>query len=259
MVAVAGACARASAFAPRVSRVSAESSGRRVFSSTPHVSRVGASRSSLGSRPSARVRAASESSDTLESVVITAEALTPEAFAPFGQVISAEEDGAEFGPDDAQLDLSQGTPRFYIMRLRDKAMRFDRITYHGKVTQCLGALGDHSWYMAVAAPTMSVERRPSEGDIHVFEIPGNVRQDARRHVARGTLCGTPSTKVPRTSTFTTSSSATRTWWITTRTSTPRRRESSSKSPRALADAAMKPGRNTRGKAREGRRKREQRE
>ena len=171
MVAVAAACARARAFAPRVSRVSTESSGRRVFSPTPHVSRVGASRPSLGPRPSARVRAASESSATLESVVITAEPITPEAFAPFGQVISAEEDGAEFGPDDAQLDLSQGTPRFYIMRLRDKAMRFDRITYHGKVTQCLGALGDHSWYMAVAAPTMSVERRPSEGDIRVFEIP----------------------------------------------------------------------------------------
>ena len=178
--------ARASAFAPRVS---AESSGRRVFSSTPHVSRVGASRSSLGSRPSARVRAASESSDTLESVVITAEALTPEAFAPFGQVISAEEDGAEFGPDDAQLDLSQGTPRFYIMRLRDKAMRFDRITYHGKVTQCLGALGDHSWYMAVAAPPCPSSADPPRGDIHVFEFPRSVRQDARRHVARGTSVG----------------------------------------------------------------------
>jgi ureidoglycolate hydrolase len=170
MVAVAAACAHARAFAPRVSRVSTESSGRRVSSPTPRVSLVGASRPSLP-RPSARVRAASESSDTLESVVITAEPITPEAFAPFGQVISAEEDGAEFGPDDAQLDLSQGTPRFYIMRLRDKAMRFDRITYHGKVTQCLGALGDHSWYMAVAAPTMSIERRPSEGDIRVFEIP----------------------------------------------------------------------------------------
>lgn len=155
MVAVATACARAVAIAVAVAP-------------RPR----GASR--RGGRPAAfRVRASSSesSTETLRRVTLTAEVITPEAFAPFGQVISAEEDGVEFGPDDAQLDLSQGTPRFYVMRLRDKAMQFDRITYHAKVTQCLGALGDAPWYMAVAAPTMDVDRRPAEGDIRVFEIP----------------------------------------------------------------------------------------
>ena len=153
MVAVATACARSVSVAPRP-----RGSSRR------------------GGRPVAvRARASSESSSSAESLIrrvtLTAEVVTPEAFAPFGQVISAEEDGVEFGPEDAQLDLSQGTPRFYVMRLRDKAMQFDRITYHAKVTQCLGALGDAPWYMAVAAPTMDVNRRPAEGDIRVFEIP----------------------------------------------------------------------------------------
>ena len=39
---------------------------------------------------------------------------TPETFREFGQVVEASRDGGdgeEFGPHDAQLDLSQGTPR----------------------------------------------------------------------------------------------------------------------------------------------------
>nr|GEV05613.1 hypothetical protein CTI12_AA512470 [Tanacetum cinerariifolium] len=36
---------------------------------------------------------------------------TPETFKEFGQVVEASRDGEEFGPQDAQLDLSQGTPR----------------------------------------------------------------------------------------------------------------------------------------------------
>ena len=36
---------------------------------------------------------------------------TPESFSEFGQVIEASPDGDEFGPLDAQLDLSRGIPR----------------------------------------------------------------------------------------------------------------------------------------------------
>jgi len=36
---------------------------------------------------------------------------TLESFAPFGQVIAASPDGDQFGPHDAQLDLSRGVPR----------------------------------------------------------------------------------------------------------------------------------------------------
>lgn len=38
---------------------------------------------------------------------------TPETFKEFGQVIEASNDGEEFGPNDAQLDLSHGIPRSY--------------------------------------------------------------------------------------------------------------------------------------------------
>ena len=36
---------------------------------------------------------------------------TPKNFKEFGQVVEASPDTKEFGPHDAQLDLSQGTPR----------------------------------------------------------------------------------------------------------------------------------------------------
>eukprot|EP00897_Mesotaenium_endlicherianum_P005753 jgi/Mesen1/5205/ME000258S04305 len=80
--------------------------------------------------------------------------LTAEAFAPFGQIVGPSEDGVEYGPQDAELDLSQGLPRFYIMRLREKPLAFDCITHHASVTQCLGSVGARPWYLAVAAPSI---------------------------------------------------------------------------------------------------------
>ena len=44
-------------------------------------------------------------------VTLRAVEATPESFAPFGQVIAASPDGDQFGPHDAQLDLSRGVPR----------------------------------------------------------------------------------------------------------------------------------------------------
>jgi len=51
-------------------------------------------------------------------------------FAPFGQVIAPTEDGIPFGPDDAQLLLTNGTPRLYIMRLHERGLRAEKITRH---------------------------------------------------------------------------------------------------------------------------------
>lgn len=102
---------------------------------------------------------------------IKAIAITPEAFAPFGQVIFPSDDGAEFGPNDAQLDLSQGIPRFYIMHLDHKGRHFSRITRHQSCTQCLGSLNGQEWLMGVAPP--SAEENPDPDQIQAFRIPGN--------------------------------------------------------------------------------------
>ncbi|PIA38659.1 hypothetical protein AQUCO_02700113v1 [Aquilegia coerulea] len=75
---------------------------------------------------------------------------TPTSFEEFGQVIEASPDGDEFGPRDAQLDLTRGIPRFYIMHLEDRPFEFSKITHHSNVTQCLGSIGGHVWYLGVA-------------------------------------------------------------------------------------------------------------
>jgi ureidoglycolate hydrolase len=98
--------------------------------------------------------------------------LTPETFQPFGQVVFASEDGNPYTSNDAQLQLQAGIPRFYIMRLNHRGLKFDRITRHQRVTQCLGALDSKSWYIAVARPTPASET-PDWETITAFQVPGN--------------------------------------------------------------------------------------
>lgn len=47
----------------------------------------------------------------VKSVKLKAIEATPETFGEYGQVVEASPDGDEFGPRDAQLDLSRGVPR----------------------------------------------------------------------------------------------------------------------------------------------------
>jgi len=102
--------------------------------------------------------------------------ITPENFKPFGQLIGPIDDMKPYDQEDAQLQgFDAGTPRFYIMRLPERGLKFDRITYHGKVTQCLGLLSPIGhWYMVVAAPTHNVEAFPKEQDLMAFKIPHGV-------------------------------------------------------------------------------------
>ncbi|XP_009141523.1 uncharacterized protein LOC103865485 [Brassica rapa] len=104
---------------------------------------------------------------------------TSESFAEYGQVIEASSDGDLFGPNDAQLDLSRGTPRFYIMRLEGRTLGFSTITHHANVTQCLGSIGGHVWYLGVAKPSLieDVDRErvgdnvESGSDGHLYAPP----------------------------------------------------------------------------------------
>lgn len=102
---------------------------------------------------------------------ITAEEITPESFRAYGQVIFPAEDGKLFDETEAQLQLTHGIPRFYIMRLLKKGRQFDRITRHVRCTQCLGSLDGKNWLMAVAPPSESVQ--PDLHQLRAFHIPGN--------------------------------------------------------------------------------------
>ena len=103
---------------------------------------------------------------------LPAEWVTPENFHPYGQVISASVDGKFYDAEDAQLNLQNGLPRFYIMRLQDKGRKFHTITRHVKCTQCLGSLSGKDWLIAVAPPNNDIDK-PRLEDITAFRIPGN--------------------------------------------------------------------------------------
>ncbi|HIK46486.1 MAG TPA: ureidoglycolate lyase [Leptolyngbyaceae cyanobacterium M65_K2018_010] len=102
---------------------------------------------------------------------LTAQPIHPDTFAPFGQVIFPRPDGTPFGPEDAQLQLEAGIPRFYLMTLRGRGTRFRTITRHRRCTQCLGALEGQDWLLGVAPPGPADQ--PDPAAIQAFHIPGN--------------------------------------------------------------------------------------
>jgi len=103
---------------------------------------------------------------------LSAQPISQDAFRLYGQVIFACDDHKLFDPTDAQLVLDRGTPRFYIMRLNQRPLRFHRITRHVQCTQCLGALGGKAWFLGVAAPNHQ-QSVPDLDTLQVFHIPGN--------------------------------------------------------------------------------------
>ncbi|CEG00927.1 Ureidoglycolate hydrolase [Ostreococcus tauri] len=76
---------------------------------------------------------------------------------------------------DAQLELADGVPRLYIMRLQSKGGRltFQEMNYHAKSSQSLGSISGAVWYIAVARATFSEAVFPTSNDISVFRVPGN--------------------------------------------------------------------------------------
>ncbi len=113
----------------------------------------------------------SVSSPPCSQRLLTVEPITPEAFAPYGQVIFPRADGAPFGLADAQLVLNQGIPRLYLMTLTHAGTEFHTITRHRRCTQCLGALANQDWLMAVAPP--SEADQPDLSALKAFHIPGH--------------------------------------------------------------------------------------
>jgi ureidoglycolate hydrolase len=109
-------------------------------------------------------------SKTIEQ--IKAELITPQAFSPYGQVISASKDGKIFDSEDAQLVLDKGIPRFYIMQLQKRGTKFHTITRHVQCTQCLGSLQGKDWLIAVCPPNNQLNE-PELAKIKAFRIPGN--------------------------------------------------------------------------------------
>jgi ureidoglycolate hydrolase len=113
----------------------------------------------------------------LTVVDLIVEPLTGQAFAPYGQVMAPTLDGKLYGPEDAQLDITRGIPRFYILALKGpRALTFRYITRHIAVTQCLASCGSKPWLVAVAPPNDpdNPHARPDPKQIRAFHVPGTV-------------------------------------------------------------------------------------
>lgn len=110
---------------------------------------------------------------------MTPERATPETIAPFGTLIEAGEDGTPFGPGDARLELGEGTPRLYIMRLPARPLLVHGITRHSRVTQCLASAQGKDWFVCLAAPD-AVRDAPDFDAIRCFRIPGGTALALKR-------------------------------------------------------------------------------
>jgi ureidoglycolate hydrolase len=108
---------------------------------------------------------------TIELKTLPATVITPENFQLYGQVITPTKDGKPYDINDAQLNLNQGIPRFYIMRLEKRGRKFHKITRHSQCTQCLGSLAGKDWFIAVAPP--SEQEQPDLSYLAAFQIPGD--------------------------------------------------------------------------------------
>jgi len=122
------------------------------------------------SRPITRHSERSVEGNSGDFKYIQATPITEWDFAPFGQIVRWQEDGKPYDAKDLKLDLSAGEPRLYIFRKREAGLHFSTITYHSQVTQCLKAADDHAWYLAVSAPTFSLEESPTLETIRAFRI-----------------------------------------------------------------------------------------
>ena len=114
--------------------------------------------------------------------LIPSQALTDEAFAPYGDIIkpwfSGEQFDRAYAYDPAKeethvkLVMTNGVPILRIMQQRLRGLTFSKMARHLRVSQCLGSLQGKEWFMAVAAPTGG-RPAPRLEDIAAFRIPGD--------------------------------------------------------------------------------------
>jgi ureidoglycolate lyase len=97
-----------------------------------------------------------------------------QALAPYGTLVEPTEDGAIFDSASAQLKLTEGTPRFYLMTLRKRSLLVTHITRHTKVTQCLMATSGQRWFVLLGEPDESnnPDAVPKESTLQAFELSG---------------------------------------------------------------------------------------
>jgi ureidoglycolate hydrolase len=109
--------------------------------------------------------------------------LTDETFAPCGQIIWPRRAGGQFddnpydpekGANEARLTLNKGVPRLWLMQLGGPRLVFSSLARHRRVSQCLGAMHGHDWFIGVSPPGDPADgARPDMSRLQLFRVPGD--------------------------------------------------------------------------------------
>lgn len=106
-------------------------------------------------------------------VRVQVELLTPEAFAPFGEVLSARDDPPDFIGFESvgwrSMFSCQSEPEVMFYRSHYSGLRFHSLERHFQVSQAFIPLGRVPAVIAVAAPG---EEPPDPQDVHGFLLDG---------------------------------------------------------------------------------------
>jgi ureidoglycolate lyase len=104
------------------------------------------------------------------------EALTDEAFAPFGQIISARDRAPDFetasGTRGWAVDFQSGTPLLMLLHTPHRGLSFTKLERHFNLTQTFLPMGGSPAVLAVAPPSGDREQVPSPSDVRAFLLDG---------------------------------------------------------------------------------------
>jgi ureidoglycolate hydrolase len=112
---------------------------------------------------------------TVQQVPI--EPLTEDAFAPFGQLISAKARTPDFktesGTEGWAVDFGSGRPLIMLLRTVYQGLRFSKLERHFNVTQSFLPLGGSPAVVAVAPPSADRASVPAPAAIRAFLLDGS--------------------------------------------------------------------------------------
>lgn len=104
------------------------------------------------------------------------EPLTDEAFAPFGQLISAKDRPPDFetesGTQGWAVDFSSGRPLIMLLKTRYQGLRFSKLERHFNLTQTFLPLGGSPAVVAVAPPSTDRTASPAPAEVRAFLLDG---------------------------------------------------------------------------------------
>lgn len=109
---------------------------------------------------------------------VTIELLTEEAFAPFGQIISAKDRTPDFvtqsGTQGWAVDFRSGKPLIMLLRTPYQGLRVSKLERHFNVSQTFLPLGGSPAVVAVAPSSRTDDREavPSPDQIRAFLLDG---------------------------------------------------------------------------------------